>query len=103
MKNVKLFEQFISESVSSSEKKKFLDFFAKAEGKQVRVTIEEFGETITEEGKLEKSKYDMYKVDNGDMWIEPDYLITSDIKIKSISPKKIIYELDTKWTIEILK
>lgn len=96
-------ESIINEGLSSAEKKKFLGFFEKAEGKQCRVTVGEWSGTVTEEGKLEKSEYGMYKVSDGDMWIEPDYLVTAGIKIKTLSAKKLVYVYDSDWTIEILK
>jgi hypothetical protein len=44
----------------------------------------------------------MYKVDDGDMWIEVDYLVsTNDMKIVSMSPKKLVYRHGDTWTIEI--
>jgi hypothetical protein len=94
---LKQFKESVNESLSSSDKKKFEDFFKNAIGKRVKVTTDDY----SEEGKLE-TQNGMYKVDDGDMWIEVDYLVsTNDMKIVSMSPKKLVYRHGDTWTIEI--
>ena len=87
----------LSESLSSSDKKKFEEFFKNAVGKNVTITADDY----SEEGKLETSN-GMYSVNGGDMSIEVDYLVsTNDMKIMSISSSKLVYRHGDVWTIEI--
>ena len=87
----------LSESLSSSDKKKFEEFFKNAVGKNVTITADDY----SEEGKLETSN-GMYSVNGGDMSIEVDYLVsTNDMKIMSISSNKLVYRHGDVWTIEI--
>jgi preprotein translocase subunit SecD len=93
----KSLKEEVNESLNSSDKKKFEDFFKHAIGKRATVTADDY----SEEGKLEMSN-GMYKVDDGDMLIDVDYLVsTDDMKIISMSSKKLVYKHGDTWTIEI--
>ena len=98
MKHIQTYNDFLNESLSSSDKKKIEDFFKHAVGKKCKIDVEGYDE----EGILYASSPGLYMVKGGDMAIEPEYLLTSgDVKLLSASHNKIQYKWGDTWTIEI--